>query len=186
VLFHVTDRTLPKGTVLRPYAIAQDNRDPLDQAVQVIDEGSEAVATLLAGATGSRLISSGESQAGMLFLEAAFERVRLRIAPDLPSRLGVVFAWNTLADAVHYRDAYQRFGVVHRCAMVAGRSVERDGSLVVDAFEEANLAQPQLADLPRAEERAIRYWRGQVPKAHPEVLVEGTMLVEGIVAASLS
>ena len=148
--------------------------------MQAIDKGPEAVATLLAGADWSRLMSFGESRARMVFLEAAFERVRTRIASDLPSRFAVIFAWNTLPDAVRYRDAYQPSGVIHCCAMVAGRSVMRDGSLVVNAFEEANLALPRGTDLLQVEERAVRYWQGQAPMALPEVLVQGTVVVEGI------
>ena len=170
--------------MLRPYAIARDHGDLLRHAVQAIGEGPEAVANLLAGTAWNRLTASGDSRAGMVLLEAAFERVRMRIAPDLPSRFEVVFAWSTMADAIHYHDAYQPSGVILRCTLVAGRSVERDGALVVEAFEEANLAQPQATDLPRAEEHAIRYWRGQAPMAHPEVLVEGTVLVEGIVTVA--
>jgi hypothetical protein len=184
VLFHVTDQALPEGTMLRPYAIARDNRDLLRQAVQAIDEGPGAIANLLAGADWNRLISFGGPRAGMVLLEAAFEWVRMWIAPDLPSRFGVVFAWCTMVDAVRYRDVYLPSGVIHRCTLVAGRSVERDGTLAVDAFAEANLAQPQAADLPRAEERAIQYWCGQTPMAHLEVLVEGTVLVEGVIVTS--
>jgi len=99
VVFHVTAPALPAGTVHRSYTIAQDHRDLLWLAVQAIDEGPDAVAVLLAGAVWSRLGSFGESRAGMVLLKAAFERARMRIAPDLPSRFGVVFAWSTLADA---------------------------------------------------------------------------------------
>ena len=183
MLFHVTDLALPEGTKLRPYAIAQDHRDLLWQVVQAIDEGPDAVATLMAGAAWTRLGSLGESRAGMVLLEATFEWVRMRIAPDLPSRFSAVFAWSTIPDAVRYRDVYQPSGVIHCCSLIAGRSVERDGTLVVDAFEAANLSKPQASDLSRVEERAISYWRGQAPMAQPEILVEGTVVVEGIVTA---
>ena len=183
MLLHVSDMALPVGTELRPYAIAQNHRELLRLAVRAIDKGPDAVVDLLAGAAWSHLVTLGDYLAGMVLLEAVFERVRLQIAPDLPSRFGVVFAWGTLADAVRYRDAYLPAGVIHRCAVVAGRSVERDGSLVVRAFEEANFAHPQATGRSRADEHAVRYWRGQVPMAHPEVLVEGTVVVEEVVAA---
>lgn len=183
VLFHVSALALPAGTVLRPYAIAHDHRDLIWQAVRAIDEGPHAVTALLGGTAWNRLVSDEEFRAGMVLLEAAFERVRRRIAPALPSRLGVVFAWSTLADAVGYRDVYQPAGIIHSCILVAGRRVERDGTLVVGAFETANLAQPRATDLPRAEEHAVRYWGGQAPMAHPEVLVEGTVVVADIVVA---
>src|SRR5215218_4258939 len=104
VLFRVTHMVLPAGTMLRPYAIAQNHSDLLRPAPQEIAEGSEAVAAPPAGATWAQLVSEGESRAGMVLLEAAFERVRRRIAPDLPSRLAVVFTWSKLADAVRYRN----------------------------------------------------------------------------------
>ena len=182
MLFHVSSPALPTGTVLRPYTIAHDHRDLIWQAVRAIDEGPNAVATLLAGTAWNHLVSEEEFRAGMVLLEAAFERVRLRIAPALPSRFGAVFAWSALADAVHYRDVYQPAGVIHSCTMVVGRRVERDGTLVVDAFEGANLARPQATDLRRVEEHAVRYWGGQALMVLPEVLVEGIVLVEGVVA----
>jgi len=150
-------------------------------ALQALDDGPDAVATFLAEPAWTRLVSQGGSHAGMVLLEAAFERVRRRIAPDLPSRFEVVFAWRTLSDAIRFRDVYQPSGVIHCCAMVTGRNVERDGALIVEAFEAADLAQLQVTHLSEMEECAVRYWRGRTPMAHPEVLMDGTVVVEGIV-----
>jgi len=182
VLYHVTSTVLPVGAVLHPYTLGQETLRLLRRAEQVLAEGPDAIRPLLAGAEWSGLTTGGGYRAEMVVLEAAFERVRVRITPDLPSRYGVVFAWDTLARAAQYRIAYCPTGLIHHCSLVMGRSLVRDGSLVVEASETTNLITPRHEDLLQLEEHAERYWLGQGPMAFPEVLVQGTVVVEGIVA----
>jgi hypothetical protein len=116
----------------------------------------------------------------MVLLEAIFERVRRHVQPEAPSRLEVVFAWSTRSVAERFCAEYCPGAVIHRCVLVAGMSVERDGALVVaafDAFEQPGLLAGRLR---RVEERAEQYWRGQEPMAFPEVLVRGIVRVEAI------
>ena len=68
--------------------------------------------------------------------------------------------------------------MIHRCKVISGRTVKRDGALVVEAYETANLANPDLDALHLVEERAVRYWREQPPFAFPEAFVHGTVVVE--------
>ena len=186
VLFHVAVPALAIGHVLSPYAFAQRSLDLLQQADRALEVGGgDAVAELVAGAAWTRLQDSGGYPVEMILLEAVFERVRRQATPDLPSRFGAVFAWRTLALANRYQVAYHPTGVIHSCRLVAGRRVERDGALLVEVFEHADLKHPQGADLRWVEEQAQRYWRGQHPMTFPEVLVHGTVVVEGIVEVSV-
>ena len=182
-LFHVADRALPAGQALRPYAVAREYPALVRLAQRAVGDGPGAVRDLLAGEAWGRLVRQGGHRAEMVLLEAAFERARVRTAPDLPSRLDAVYAWGSLALAERFRAAYRPDGVVHRCALVVGTTVERDGALVVGAFEAADLANPSPEDLRRVEERAVRYWQAREPMALPELLVRGTVVVDAVVGA---
>jgi hypothetical protein len=180
-LFHVAARALPAGRALRPYAVARDYPALVRLAREALDAGPDAVRLLLAGEAWGRLLGQGGHQAEMVLLEAAFERARVRTAPWSPSRLDAVYAWGTFSLADRFRAEYRPTGIIHRCVLVAGTTVERDGALVVEAFEVANLASPSGEDLRRLETRAARYWRAQAPMALPELLVHGTVVVGAVV-----
>jgi hypothetical protein len=182
-LFHVAARALPVGEALRPYAVAQEYAALLRLAERALEVGPKAVGHLLAGDSWRSLVQEGGYQAEMVLMEAIFERVRGRIAPRAPSRLEAVYAWGNLALARRFRATYRRDGIIHRCALVAGTAVERDGALVVEAFEAADLGYPSADDLRRVEERAVRYWEARAPMAFPELVVRGTVVVEAIVDA---
>ena len=186
-LFHVAARPIPSGLPLRPYAVAQRYPALLRSAGEALGAGPGAVRRLLAGEAWGRLgrQGAGDYRAEMVLLEAIFERARVEAAPLLPSRLEAVYAWGSLALAERYRAAYRPDGVIHRCALVAGTTVELDAALVVEAFEVADLANPSDADPQRVAERAVRYWRVQAPLALPEVLVRGTVVVEAVVDADV-
>jgi hypothetical protein len=180
-LFHVAAGVLPVGHVLRPYAIAREYRTLIRLAAQAAGAGPAAVRALLAGAGWTDLLRRGEHRTEMVLLEALFERTRVQIAPRLPSRLDAVFAWCDLALARRFRAEYHPGGVIHRCSFDEGTAFERDGALVVAAFEAADLARPRAGDLRLVEERAVRYWLAQAPMALPEVLVHGRVVVEAVV-----
>jgi hypothetical protein len=65
--------------------------------------------------------------------------------------------------------------------LVAGTAEERDGAVVVEAFETADLADPRPRDLRRVEALAVQYWVAQAPMAFPELLVRGHVRVEGLI-----
>jgi hypothetical protein len=119
----------------------------------------------------------------MVLLEAIFERVRCHVQPEAPSRLEVVFTWSTRSLAERFCAEYCPGAVIHRCALIEGMAVERDGALVVAAFDAFDQLGPLAGRLRRVEERAEQYWRGQVPMAFPEVLVRGIVRVEADDAA---
>jgi hypothetical protein len=79
------------------------------------------------------------------------------------------------------RADYLRGGVVLRCVLVAGTAEERDGTIVVEAFETADLTDPRPRDRRRVEALAVRYWMAQAPMAFPELLVRGHARVEGVI-----
>jgi hypothetical protein len=117
----------------------------------------------------------------MILLEALFERVRLAVAPRSSSRLNAIFAWRSLGLARRYRADYQPDGVVLRCILDTGTVEERDGAVVVEAFEIANLADPSPRDLRQVEGLAMRYWVAQAPMTFPELLIRGRVRVEGVI-----
>jgi hypothetical protein len=180
-LFHVAAHALPAGEAVRPYTIGWEYSDLLQLAKQALGAGPDATAGLLAGEAWGYVRRYGGDRAAMVLMEAAFERARLLTAPRLPSRLHSVYAWGSLALAERFRAGYRSAGVIHRCALVAGTIVERDAALVVAAFESADLAEASVEDLRRVEEFAIQYWQGSAPMAWPEVLVNGTVVVEAVV-----
>lgn len=180
-VFHVSPHPLPAGCVLRPYAIAVSSRAQLHSAVHARASGMETVVRLVRSDQWRGAGSNERYAVQMVVLEAAFEWVRLRVAPSLPSRLATVFAWDTIVQARSFRDTYLAEGVIHSCSMLAGRRIRRDGALVVEAYGAADLAYPSLEDLLRLEELAARYWREGDPLQLPEVLVQGTVVVDAIV-----
>ena len=180
-LFHVAAGPIPAGEVLKPYAVAREYAALVRLAGAALAGGPAAVRRLLAGEAWGGLLRQGDYRAEMVLLEAIFERARLGAAPALPSRLEAVYVWSSLALARRYRAKYRPRGVIHRCALVEGTTVERDGALVVAAFEAADLARPSAADLQRVMERAERYWRADEPMDFPELLVRGAVAVAAVV-----
>ena len=180
-LFHVGIRGLAVGEILRPYAIGDECGALIWRVVRALDGGVDAIREILAGTDGSWPRGPEGCPPEMVLLEAVFERVRTRVAPESPNRLDAVFAWRGLPLARRFRDQYAPDRVVYRCVVVAGTAIERDGGLVVEAYESADLAQPSAEHLRRVEERAARYWRPVPPLAFPEMLVHGTVAVEAVV-----
>jgi hypothetical protein len=167
--------------VLLPYAVGREHTTVLRLAVRALEEGSDALALLLAGDAWECLHGEGEQVAAKVLLEALFEWVRVALVPQSHSRLGAVFCWESLDLAHRYRTEYQPGGVILRCVLDAGTAEERDGAVVVEAFETTNLADPRPRDLHRAERLAARYWAAQAPMAFPELLIHGRVRVKGVV-----
>ena len=182
-LFHVADRTLSEGEAVRPYGIAREYPAVLRLAGQALEAGPDAVRRLLSGEVWDHLRRQGGDRTEMVLIEAAFERARLLNAPQLPSRLDTVYAWGSLALAERFRAGYRPAGIIHRCTLIAGTTLERDAALVVGAFEAADLADPSANDLRQVEELAARYWRASTPMTWPEVLIHGTVVVEAVMEA---
>jgi hypothetical protein len=180
-LFHVGATALPIGQVLRPYAIAEEHAALLRQAARALAEGPAAVDRILSGPEWTSLRGQPGQPAPMVLLEATFEHVRARIAPSFPSRLDAVFAWRSLGLARRFCLAHRRGGVIHRCEVVEGFAVERDGAFVVEAFETTDLTNPSPADLRLVEDLASRYWQGNGPMTFPEMLICGSVAVVEIV-----
>ncbi len=181
LLYHIAAGPLPIGRVLLPYAVGRERATVLRLAIRALREGSDALTLLLAGAAWERLREEGKQVAATVLLEALFERVRVALVPQSHSRLGAVFCWGSLDLAHRYRTHYPPGGVILRCVRDAGTAEERDGAVVVEAFETTHLADPRPRDLHRAERLAARYWIAQAPMAFPELLVRGRLRVAGVV-----
>ncbi len=179
-LFHVAAHAIPVGQVLRPYGLACEQQALLRQCERALDDGAHAIEHLLEGVRRDVPSAPGRYSPEMVLLEAIFESVRRYVQPGAPSRLEVVFTWRTRSVAERFCAEYCSGAVIHRCALVEGMAVERDGALVVaafNAFEQSGLLTGRLR---RVEERAELYWRGQELMAFPEVLVRGIVRVEAI------
>ena len=181
LLYHVAAIPLPVGRVLLPYAIGRERATVLRLAIRALEEGPDALALLLAGDAWEYLRREGGFVAEMVLLEALIERVRVALAQRSPSRLGAVFAWGSLHLAHRYRTEYLPGGVIFQCVLAAGTAVERDGAILVEAFESVDLADPRPRDLRRVEELAEQYWVARAPMAFPELLVRGRVRVEGVI-----
>ena len=179
-LFHVSAQALAVGQRLRSYTISTDYAALIRLAGEALNGGPEAIRRLLTSDAFARLHGQGGYQVEMVHLEAVFERVRARNAPQLPSRLEAVYVWRTLALARQFRAAYRPDGIIHRCALVTGTAIERDGALVAAGID---LTRPLVEELAQVERRAARYWRAREPMLLPEMLVRGTVVVEAVVAA---
>lgn len=180
-IFHVARAPLAAGVTLRPYALGRDCREAAMELTRTRADGLDAVAGLIESHGWPGCKSAGRYPDPLIVLEAAFEWVRTEVAPELPSRLDAVFAWQTETLAREFRDTYQPGGTIHRCRVVAGRQVTRDGALVVAAYESTGLAEPSVHDLLCLERHAACYWRPEAVLRYPEVLVQGTVVVDAIV-----
>ena len=178
VVYHVGATMIGVGQVIRPYVMGPDTlaRQALTRAILL--GGPEAARHLPDAAWHVNEIDEGFYSGGMIVLEAVFEWVRLHKAPALPGRLGAVFGWRTPLQARRYRTEYCPGGVIHLCKIMSGHAMERDGALVVEAYEAANLANPRTDALHLVQDHALRYWRGQPPFVFPELIVHGTVVVE--------
>jgi len=116
----------------------------------------------------------------MVVLEAIFEHTRIRLAPNLPSRLRCSFVWPTLDTAKTFRERYQPEGVIHLCRLERGMVVELDGGLLPPGISLADLS-PEvfLAEFQATQSRARNYWLAEEPPILPELLVLGEAKVVG-------
>ena len=183
-LFHVGAHPVPVGQVLRPYGLACEQQTLLRQCERALVDGADEIEHLLEGVRRDVPSTPGRYRLEMVLLEAIFERVRRHVQPEAPSRLEVVFTWRTRSVAERFCAEYCPGAVIHRCTLVAGMTAERDGALVVAAFDAFDQPGPLAGRLNRLEERAEQYWRAQEPMAFPEVLVRGIVRVESVDVAS--
>lgn len=54
----------------------------------------------------------------------------------------------------------------------------------METFEVGNLTKPRVEDRQRVEERAVQHWLGQEQMRFLEVLVQGSVVGEGVVDAA--
>lgn len=174
-LFHVAKGPIPVGQRLRPYHLRTTYEPLVVAALEALATDTDAVARLLANAEWVRLAARREYLCELILLEAIFERTRTQVAPLLPSRLDTVFGWRTLATAQVFRARYRPDGAIYRCAAVGRAGTARDGALVAAGID---LARSLAGELGAVEQRAIRYWKGEEPMELPEMLIEGTLIIQ--------
>jgi hypothetical protein len=117
-----------------------------------------------------------------VLLEALFERVRERVAPDRPSRLACAFAWLNIEWARWFRDTYILDGHLYRCSWQDGTILVRDAAWLIDN----DLSGPTDEVVRRIEPRAEQYWLGDDPAQIPEVLIHGTAVVDEAIVDYMS
>lgn len=80
----------------------------------MLEEGS----VILPGNWGRSLaLYTGNDANGMLYREHVLEHVRATEFPDKPSRLGCIFLLRTLPEAIRFRNAFNRLGVIHEVSI---------------------------------------------------------------------
>jgi hypothetical protein len=173
-LYHVSGGTIPPGQVLRPYRLTAQQRAifRLTERLLAGDVTAQTRLTTHRGQLRRRFQREAATQLGIL--EAVFEQTRRRVAPALPTRLGGVFAWPTLALAHWFRDAYRPDGVIHGCRLLAGEVLLRDATLIGAGVDLAAPLGPQLVAVTA---RAERYWTEAPPGDVCEVLARGVVAV---------
>ncbi len=178
-LFHVGDGVIAPGRELRKYRLAEDKRDVLELVHLALDGNLEARTTLLTGTGRLRRRFRSDPTMQLVLIEAIFERVRLRVAPGLPSRFDSVFLWPTLRLAQDFRERYRSHGLIHRCVLVEGDPLSRDASFVAAGMD---LSVPVDDEVRKIEQRAVEYWRADAHISYPEVLVQGIVVVTEVLA----
>jgi len=147
----------------------------LRQAVDAVAAGPASLETLLPEQW-LALAPAEERARTQLVLEAVFEHARVRVNEALPSRADCAFAWRTLDVARRFAAQYVPGGTIYRCTVIDGIAIELDGGLLPPGID---LSRPVDQELPRVLERAGRYWRGEQPMTYPELLLTGTVIVDG-------
>lgn len=150
---------LCSGTVVRP----GDFKNYLMRQVLIeVQTGSPAVTVPNAAETGRAM------------LELAWETVRQREFPNRPSRFECLFLWPEASAARRFdshREACELYDVeILECS----RAFTADMNLI-SYFE----ASETLASM---FERARRYWQAERKDEHGEILLEGTIRIQGTVS----
>ena len=178
-LFHVSDRPIDPGQALRRYGLATDKSDVLAPAFRMLDGDSLARSMLLTRTGRLRRRFRSDPDMQLVLIEALFERTRVQVAPDLPSRLTSVFLWPTVELARDFRERYRPRGLIHRCLLTEGLALSRDASLVAARVDLAAVIDDEIQTIER---RAVRYWTTDGAIDYPEILVQGTVVVAAILA----
>lgn len=114
------------------------------------------------------------AETGRVMLELAWETVRLREFPHRPSRFDCLFLWPELNAARRFdshREACELYDVeIVECS----RAFAADMNLI-SYFE----ASETLASM---FERARRYWQTERKDEHGEILLEGTIRIQGTIS----
>jgi hypothetical protein len=184
IVFRVDHRTIPSGTRLRRYYLHQ-YKQLIDQTQPFIEEGALSLSEHLKTPGWQQLDLSkelvgleSEVMKMMVVLEAIFEHNRKKLASHLPSRLDCAFVWPTLELAKKFREQFIPEGVIHRCCIMQGETVELDGSLLPPGIDLSDLS-PEIfsAEFQAALLRAEKYWLAQESPKLPELLVVGNVEV---------
>lgn len=188
-VFHVGHRPLAPGTMLRPYYMGK-LAGRISEIQAVLAQGPSESLKFLSTTTWPAAEQLGlESDYPsdvikmMAVLEAIFEDARRRFAPAMPSRLASTFAWPTLAAAERFKAAYLPAGALHRCRVVAGPVIERDGGLLPPGIDlqAGSVSGPAFQkELKATRRRAEAYWRGHQPREFPELLIAGSVMTVAV------
>lgn len=116
---------------------------------------------------------SNAAETGRVMMELAWETVRLREFPQRPSRFDCLFLWPEASAARRFdshREACELYDVeILECA----RAFAADMNLI-SYFEESETLASMF-------ERARRYWQAERKDEHGEILLEGTIRIQGTI-----
>lgn len=110
------------------------------------------------------------------YRELALEQARMMIAPKAPSRLGCVYACETIEGALKYRATNALTSLIYRVQKVDAASPVFRTSWALIGSSPVEGASP----LPVLGENIQRYWIGN-PDNDVEVLIGGPVRVEGVI-----
>lgn len=113
------------------------------------------------------------AEMGRVMMELAWETVRLREFPQRPSRFDCLFLWPKASAARRFdshREACELYDVeIRECS----RAFAADMNLI-SYFEEFETLESMF-------ERARRYWQAERKDEHGEILLEGTIRIQGTI-----
>ena len=114
------------------------------------------------------------AETGRVMMELAWETVRLREFPHRPSRFDCLFLWPEASAARRFdshREACELYDIeILECS----RAFAADMNLI-SYFEE-------FETLASMFERARRYWQNERKDEHREILLEGTIQIQGTIS----
>ena len=114
------------------------------------------------------------AETGRVMMELAWEIVRLREFPQRPSRLDSLFLWREVCAARRFDSRREACELYYVEILECSRAFAADMNLI-SYFEESEILASMFA-------RARRYWQTERKDEHAEILLEGTIRIQGTIS----
>ena len=188
IVYRVDFNSIPVGEYLNTYYIKEFSH-LIHYIISQIRKGGGELLNYLNSPdwqslelTSSSINLNSETLKMMVVLESIFENERQLINPEFSSRLDSIFAWPTIEVARRFKKDYIPDGVIHRCIVKNGNAIEMCGDLLPPGIDLSNLNERIFSrQLEATSLRAKTYWKQLNKAILPELLIDGTVLVEAII-----